>query len=143
MIFFETLDWTWNYDQALDLLVMMGQAMIRIYIFSDHPLSTSIINGHFDPEFPFDDVALYLAHLVFTPTPAPSASPMEFDPFEQISPHTILLEIVLDTFTEEDQMVLEILQEASDFVAVMENGFRTPWGCFTGESRTRFSIDDN
>ena len=83
--------WTWHYDPALNSLVLIARSSFRLYVFFRWPFNVLVTNEHFNPMYPFDDLALHLPHPVNFPAPTPSASSMETDSSMESLPCTILV----------------------------------------------------
>ena len=82
VIFIETPDRLWHYNQTLDSMFLMGQAQVCMYIIFCHPFVVSILCWHLNPKSPFDIVPLFTTHPVFAPPQLSPSSSMEINPFE-------------------------------------------------------------
>ena len=86
-------------------------------IFFRCPFTVYVLNEHFDPEAPFDDVPLCMAHLVFAPPHSSPLSTMESDP-SKVSSSSASAALFGG-----GQVVLELLLGGTRPTGILENNF--------------------
>ena len=91
------------------------------------PFSISDLSGHFDPQYPFNDITLHLALPIFFLDLTPPAFAMEMDPSKESSPRTILLALDTSPFVVGDQAVPEFWPFEDDtLTSMLKNVFHNP-----------------
>ena len=62
IVYVECPSWEWQYDLALNSLLLMARATLQVYIFFSPFFGLTIMSRHFSPQDPFGDNSVNNAH---------------------------------------------------------------------------------